>query len=289
MAAPSSVAAGLEPARDKAPVCALSVVIPAYQEAARIGATILVVREYLQRRGESWEMVVVDDGSRDSTATIVRSLIEESTGIRLIRFEINRGKGAALRAGVAASRGRRVLITDADLSAPIEEMERLEPALDAGYSGAFGSRAASDANIRESQPLARVLLGRAGNLWIRLLAAPGFRDTQCGFKLFDGATARRLFALCREDRFALDVELICVARDVLAAPIAEVGIAWAHRDGSKVRLRDYLAMLIAVPRIRSAARRLARSTAQSRAPRSPPTTSPQDRRDLASQVCTGSI
>lgn len=289
MAAPSLVAAGLEPAREEAPVCALSVVIPAYQEAVRIGETILLIKAYLQGRGESWEIVVVDDGSRDSTAAVVRSLMADSAGVRLLRFETNRGKGAALRAGVAASRGRRVLITDADLSAPIEEMERLERALDAGCAGAFGSRAAFDASIRESQPLARVLLGRAGNLWIRLLAAPGFRDTQCGFKLFDGATARRLFALCREDRFALDIELICVARDVLAAPIVEVGIIWAHRDGSKVRWTDYLATLIAVPRIRSSARRLARSTARSRAPRTPLSTPSQDRRDLASQVCAGSI
>ena len=254
----SSAAAAGAPL-DDASVCALSVVIPAYQEGMRIAHTLGEIVAYLEGRGEVWEIVVVDDGSRDDTAAIVRAFAEARGGVRLLRLAENRGKGAALRTGVAATRGRRVLITDADLSSPIGEIVKLERALDAGYSGAFGSRAAGGADVRARQPLARVLLGRAGNLWIRLLAAPGFSDTQCGFKLFDGPTARRLFALCREERFALDIELICVARRVVAAPIAEVGVTWVHREGSKVRPRDYLETIVAVPRIALSARRLARS------------------------------
>lgn len=240
------------------PMCAVSVVIPAYNEGARIGETLNHVTGYLRARGQSWQILVVDDGSTDDTASIVSRWAQAEPAIRLVQLDRNHGKGAALRAGVARSNGHLVLITDADLSTPIEDMAKLEAALTRGPIAAFGSRATTVSDVRERQPLARVLLGRAGNLWIQALAAPGFHDTQCGFKLFDGAAARRLFALCHEERFALDIELVCIARRVLGERIAEVGVTWAHRDGSKVRWTDYAATFAAVPRIALAAARLAR-------------------------------
>jgi dolichyl-phosphate beta-glucosyltransferase len=169
--------------------------------------------------------------------------------VRLIRLERNRGKGAALRAGVLATRGRRVLVMDADLATPIEELAALEAALDQGAQIAAGSRAVATANITRSQSRLRVLLGRAGNLWIQALAVPGIRDTQCGFKLFEGEIARRLFAIAREDRFGIDIEVLCLANRRFGATVAEVGVRWEHQDGSKVRWKDYVDVFVKVPRI----------------------------------------
>jgi dolichyl-phosphate beta-glucosyltransferase len=236
----------------------ISVVIPAYNEASRIARTLDHTVAYLDKSGPGWEIVVADDGSRDHTAEIVRRFINERGGeggegvdarIRLVALPANRGKGAALRAGVAASRGARVLLMDADLATPIEELAALERALDDGFMVAAGSRAVRSANVTRPQSPIRVLLGRAGNLWIRSLAVPGVNDTQCGFKLFDGEVARRLFALAREDRFGIDIEVLCLARRHLGLRIAEVGVRWEHQEGSKVKWRDYVDVFVKVPRI----------------------------------------
>jgi glycosyltransferase involved in cell wall biosynthesis len=229
----------------------ISVVIPAYNEASRIARTLEHTVAFLDRRGPGWEIVVADDGSRDDTAEIVRRFIAEhgEACIRLVALPANRGKGAALRAGVAASRGARILLMDADLATPIEELAALEHALEQGFKVAAGSRAVRSANVTRPQSPLRVLLGRAGNLWIRSLAVPGVNDTQCGFKLFDGDIGRRLFALAREDRFGIDIEVLCLARRHLGLPIAEVGVRWEHQEGSKVKWRDYVDVFVKVPRI----------------------------------------
>lgn len=229
----------------------LSVVIPAYNEASRIERTLDRTVEFLNGRGETWEIVVADDGSRDDTAVIVGrySRSHGDAAVRLVALPENRGKGAALRAGVAATTGARVLLMDADLATPIEELEPLARALDSGYKVATGSRAVSTSNVTRPQSPLRVLLGRAGNLWIRSLAVPGVHDTQCGFKLFDGDVARQLFARCREDRFGIDIEVLCLARRKLKLEIAEVGVRWEHQEGSKVRWKDYVDVLVKTPRI----------------------------------------
>jgi dolichyl-phosphate beta-glucosyltransferase len=225
------------------------VVIPAYNEAARIGPSLEHVASYLDARGGHWEMVVVDDGSTDQTALVVQRFLAGRAQVRMVRLEQNRGKGAALRAGVAATRGARVLVMDADLAAPIEDLELLWRALDTGVKVAVGSRAVSTSNIRRWQSPLRVFFGRAGNVWIRALAVPGVHDTQCGFKLFEGDIGRQLFGAAREDRFGIDIEVLCRARRQLGLEIAEVGVNWEHRDGSKVRLRDYVDVFLKVPRI----------------------------------------
>ncbi len=243
----------------------LSVVVPAYNEAGRIGDSLARVREFLDGRPWSWEIVVVDDGSGDHTAEIVAGLAGQlgAERLRLIRCTRNQGKGAALRTGVAATRGQRVLMMDADLATPIEELDRLWQALDQGAAVAVGSRAVPGAEITRSQSWLRVLSGRLGNLWIRSLAVPGVHDTQCGFKLFTGEAGRRLFALSREDRFGIDIEILCLARRRFRLQIAEVGIRWRHQTGSKVRLGDYFDVLMKVPRIAwSVARRDSTSVAQ---------------------------
>jgi len=227
------------------------VVIPAYNEATRIERALQCASDYLSARRLRWEIVVVDDGSSDPTALIVQRFIagERRARVELVRLPRNQGKGAALRAGVAATRGARVLVMDADLATPIEQLPALELALDAGARIATGSRAVAGSNVTRPQSPLRVALGRAGNLWIRALAVPGVHDTQCGFKLFEGPLARQLFALAREDRFGIDIEVLCLARRHLHVQVAEVGVAWEHQDGSKVRWKDYLDVLVKVPRI----------------------------------------
>jgi glycosyltransferase involved in cell wall biosynthesis len=229
----------------------LSVVIPAYNEASRIERTLDRTVAFLDQRPDSWEVVVADDGSRDETAIIVQRYIRShgDARVRLVALPHNRGKGAALRAGVAATRGERVLLMDADLATPIEELDALSRALDEGYKVAAGSRAVGTSNVTRPQSALRVLLGRAGNLWIRSLAVPGVHDTQCGFKLFDGTIARQIFALCREDRFGIDIEVLCMARRRLRLDVAEVGVHWEHQEGSKVKWKDYVDVFVKVPRI----------------------------------------
>ena len=231
---------------------ALSVVVPAYNEARRIRSALERTIEFLDGRTAmrgGWEIIVVDDGSSDETAELVEALAASQRGLRLIRQGRNRGKGAALRTGMATSRGRRVLMMDADLATPIEELSALEAALDAGAQVATGSRAVRSSRVRRAQSPLRIMAGRAGNVWIRLLAVPGVHDTQCGFKLFEGDVARELFALCREERFGIDIEVLCLARRRFGYRVAEVGVAWEHQEGSKVKWQDYVDVFLGVPRI----------------------------------------
>jgi dolichyl-phosphate beta-glucosyltransferase len=218
----------------------LSVVIPAYNEALRLGPTLERVVEYLQRRGLRYEVLVVDDGSTDTTAKVAESFAED--GVHLLRQDVNRGKGAVVRAGVLASRGREVLLVDADLSTPIEEIEKLEPHL-AEAPVVLGSRSVQGSDITQRQPFYREMMGRTFNLIIRMLGVRGLRDTQCGFKLLAGDVARRLFAELTIERFAYDVELVWLARRH-GYNVVEVGVRWADSSSSRVNpLSDSSRML----------------------------------------------
>jgi len=219
----------------------LSVVIPAYNEARRLGPTLDRVDAYLRERGILAEILVVDDGSVDSTGELVER--HPAPGVRLVRQPENQGKGAALRRGVAESIGRRVLLCDADLSTPIEDLPSLERRLDEGADLAIGSRGLVDSHVQVHQPLYRELMGKTFNRIIRVLGVRGFRDTQCGFKLIEGTAARRLFAMLRTEGFAFDVELVWLARRA-GYRIDEVGVAWSNSLESSVDpIVDSLAML----------------------------------------------
>lgn len=218
----------------------ISVVIPAYKEAPRLGASLERILTYLEERGGEHEVLVVDDGSPDATAEVAAAF--SGQGVRLLRLEENRGKGAALRAGVLASRGQRVLLTDADLSTPIAELDRLEPFL-ATHAVVIGSRSVADSNLVVRQPLYRELMGKTFNKLVWLLAVRGLADTQCGFKLLEGDVARDLFADLTVDRFAYDVELLWLARR-RGHDIAEVGVTWINSPQSRVSpVKDSLSML----------------------------------------------
>ncbi|MFF4504706.1 dolichyl-phosphate beta-glucosyltransferase [Streptomyces sp. NPDC001401] len=228
----------------------LSVVIPAFNEEQRLGPTLDAVTRYLgenEGRWGEWEVVVADDGSTDTTRDVVTE--RRDARIQLVTSPRNRGKGNALRLGVAASRGRRVLVTDADLAAPIEELELLDKALGEGNAAAIGSRSVPGATIGDRQHPLRELLGRAGNLLIRRTTVPGIRDTQCGFKLFEGERAREAFAASRINGWGIDVEVL---RHFHRADwqVAEVPIRWSHQSGSKLRHLDYVRVLAELTRLR---------------------------------------
>lgn len=215
---------------------ALTVVIPAYQEAARLPATLARVGAFLAATPALLpaQVVVVDDGSRDGTAELAAaSPSPPGVHLEVLRHAANRGKGAAVRTGLAASRGAWVLISDADLATPIEELAALRAAA-GDDSVAFGSRAVDRGLIAVRQPWYRDLMGRAFNLGVRLLAAPGFGDTQCGFKLLPGRLARQLATALTTDGFAWDVELLVLARHWGIA-VREVAVRWRHVEASRVQ------------------------------------------------------
>ncbi|HEV2854647.1 MAG TPA: dolichyl-phosphate beta-glucosyltransferase [Thermoanaerobaculia bacterium] len=208
----------------------LSIVIPAYNESRRLGPTLRRVVDYLRQKNVPYEVLVVDDGSSDDTSEVARQY--EAEGVRVLRQEVNRGKGAVLKVGVLASRGKEVLLVDADLSTPIEDLEKLQPRL-ADAQVVLGSRAVEDSDIQKHQPFYREMMGRTFNLIVQAMGVRGLRDTQCGFKLLQGDVARRLFAELQIERFAYDVELVWLARRH-GYRVVEVGVRWADSPSSKV-------------------------------------------------------
>lgn len=219
--------------------CDLTVVIPAYNEGGRIAPGLTRAVAYLRGRGLSYELLVVDDGSRDNTVEVASAFAGE--GVRVIRQEKNRGKGAAIKAGVLASRGDRVLLSDADFSTPIEEIEKLEARLEK-TPVVIGSRGLADSEVQQHQPFYRELMGKTFNRIIRVLGVRGLRDTQCGFKLLEGDLARSLCSDLTIDGFAYDVELLWLAQR-RGHRIGEVGVVWVNSPDSRVDpIRSSLSM-----------------------------------------------
>lgn len=223
----------------------LSVIIPAYNEASRLPLFLHRVIAHLDQRGQPYEILVVDDGSCDDTAQAVRLAADNRPHVRLIQLTCNMGKGAAVRRGMQAARGRVQLFADADGATPIEELGRLEAALVAGADLAIGSRALASHNpaFTVHARWHRSVLGSLFNNLVRRLGVPHIADTQCGFKLFRQSVAQDLFAVSCVDGYAFDLELLHIARQ-RRYRIAEVPINWTDQPGSKVRLwRDGSVML----------------------------------------------
>jgi dolichyl-phosphate beta-glucosyltransferase len=219
----------------------LSVIVPAYNEEGRLAPGLRQALEYLALRGEPYELLVVDDGSRDATSRVAEAFAPQ--GVRVVRHERNRGKGAAVRTGLLASRGRKVLISDADFSTPIEEIEKLERSLQDGTPLVIGSRGLADSQIRQRQPFYREMMGRTFNRLIRMFGVRGIRDTQCGFKLARGEEGRRIASELKIEGFAWDVEMIWLARR-RGYKIAEVGVIWVNSPDSRVDpIRSSFSML----------------------------------------------
>ena len=210
----------------------ISIIIPAYNEEKRLPSTLQQVREYLAR--SSWdfsELVVIDDGSRDQTIAVARA-----AGVRLLQNPGNRGKGYSVRHGMLQAKGDWVLFTDADLSSPITELERLWSAAEREQARvAIGSRALDRSLIGVHQPAFRETMGRVFNFVMRLLTGLPFRDTQCGFKLFEAAAARQIFGRQLLDGFGFDVEVLYIARR-LGYKSIEVPVKWNDVAGTKVSM-----------------------------------------------------
>jgi dolichyl-phosphate beta-glucosyltransferase len=230
----------------------LSIVIPAFNEARRLPKTLVRLHGWLADSPHRHEIVVVDDGSTDGTAEAAREAGGEA--LVLLRHQPNRGKGYAVRRGMLAATGERRLMTDADLSTPIEELPRLMNELDRGAEIAIGSRAVPGAQIEVHQPAYREAMGRVFNRVVQSLLLPGLKDTQCGFKLFTARAAKKSFGACRLDGFSFDVEALYVARRS-GMRIVEVPVVWRNDEASRVSLGGGGAAFVDLIRIRLLAER----------------------------------
>lgn len=227
-----------------------TVVIPAYNESRRIGPTLDRVLEYIRQQAWDAEVVIVNDGSKDDTAEIVRGYERRDERLRLIENPGNRGKGYSVRNGMLHARGEVLLFSDADLSAPIEEAEKLFRAIGEGADVAIGSRWLRADLQTERQPIMRQLFGRVFNLILRVVLGLKFKDTQCGFKAFTRAAAQNIFPRQRIERWGFDPELIFLAQK-FGYRVVETAVAWAHAGDSTISpLKDGTRMFAEVLKIR---------------------------------------
>ena len=219
----------------------LSIVIPTYNEETRISHTLHSVVNYVVKQGYSWEIIVADDGSQDRTPSLVEDAATTNTEIRLVRLR-HRGKGWAVRNGMLEARGEYRFLADADLSMPIEHLEKFLPSQLTDFDVAIGSREVIGAR-RFHEPIIRHIMGRAFNMMVHLLAVKGFADTQCGFKCFAAHAAETLFPLQKAQGFGFDVEILYLAQR-FGMRIREIPIDWHYQEGSKVKpVRDSFLML----------------------------------------------
>ncbi len=226
----------------------LSVIIPAYNEERRLPRTLRSVVDYLQQR-YTWEVLVVDDGSRDGTARVVREAAVVEPRVRLLRYGVNRGKGYAVRYGMLHAVGQFRLFMDADNSTTIDHVEQFIPYLHTGFDVVIGSRDVAGAQVAVHQPWWKEKLGDLGNLWVQFWAVPGIKDTQAGFKVFSARAAGDIFSRLTIDRWGFDVEALAVAR-LLDYKIAERPIRWVNDPDSKVSLSAYVHVLKEVVQVR---------------------------------------
>jgi dolichyl-phosphate beta-glucosyltransferase len=211
----------------------LSIVVPAYNEAARLPLTLPKLEQFCKRHG-SVEVLIVDDGSRDATAAVIQEFAQRHPFARLLQNPGNRGKGYSVRHGMQEAHGDWILSTDADLSSPLEEVDKLLAAVDREKAAAaIGSRALDRSLVGVHQAALREWSGRAFNLVMRLSTGLPFRDTQCGFKLFRTDAARAIFPRQRLDGFGFDVEDLLIAR-IQGFKVVEVPVRWDNVEGTKV-------------------------------------------------------
>ena len=227
-----------------------SIVIPAYNESARLPATLSSVMECIRARGWDAEVIVVNDGSTDTTADVVRAFARSAPQLRLLENPGNRGKGYSVRAGMLEARGEVAIFTDADLSSPIEEAERLFAAINAGADIAIGSRWLESSRQTQRQPIYRQFFGRCFNAVTRAVMRLPFADTQCGLKAFTREAAQTVFQLQTIERWGFDPEILLIALK-RGYRVVEVPVSWAHDKRTRMSyLRDGFRMLQEIAQIR---------------------------------------
>jgi dolichyl-phosphate beta-glucosyltransferase len=227
----------------------LSVIIPAYNEEKRLPNTLRQVTDYLSRMDYEWEIAVVDDGSKDKTAVLVKEAMIVDPRVRLLQYGENRGKGFAVKYGMTHTTGKYRLFMDADNSTTIDHFEKFLPVLESGYDIVIGSRDVAGADIAEHQPWWKEKLGDLGNLWIQMWAVPGIKDTQAGFKVFKDYASDDIFPYLTIDRWGFDVEALAVAK-AKKYKVCEHPIRWVNDANSKVSMSAYIDVLKEVVQVR---------------------------------------
>ncbi len=222
----------------------LSIIIPAYNEEARLGPTLEKNLKYLLAQNYSWEMIVVSDGSKDRTEDLVREFSKNNSNIQLLSYEKNRGKGYAVKTGMLGAIGDLRLFMDSDNSTPIEELDKLTKFIKPqdNFDIVIGSLAMPGAEINKKEFILRVIAGWLGNVIIQLLVLPGIKDTQRGFKLFTAEAARLIFSKTKIERWGFDIEVLALARK-FSFMIKEIAVRWSHDDRSKIKLWAYAQVL----------------------------------------------
>jgi dolichyl-phosphate beta-glucosyltransferase len=227
-----------------------SIIIPAYNESARLGATLDRVLDHIAAQHWDAEVIVVNDGSRDDTAEMVLTRARANPALRLVENPGNRGKGYSVRNGMLKAQGEIRLFTDADLSSPIEEANKLFVAIEAGADVAIGSRWLQPDTQTQRQSLLRQFYGRTFNLALRILLGLRFKDTQCGFKAFSRSSVQKLFSMQTIEGWGFDAELLFLA-DRSGLNVKEVPVVWSDAEGTRIHpLRDGLHMMAEVLTIR---------------------------------------
>jgi glycosyltransferase involved in cell wall biosynthesis len=227
----------------------LSVVIPAYNEAERISATLLAVDAYLGRQAYPYEILVVNDGSRDATGKIVTNMAKFIKYLRLIDIKENHGKGSVVQIGMLAAKGDIRLFMDADNSTSIDQIEAMLPFLREGYGVVIGSRAVRGAHLEPPEPPWRRIAGFLLNVFVELILLPGIRDTQCGFKAYTAEAAEEIFGVAKIRTWGFDVETLALAKR-FGYSLKEVPVHWVNDTRSHVRFSGGLQFLRDIIKIR---------------------------------------
>jgi dolichyl-phosphate beta-glucosyltransferase len=228
----------------------LSVVVPAYGEEKRIAETLNAIDKYLKNQKYSYEIIVVNDGSKDDTGPVVEQMIRKIKNLKLLDNRINHGKGYVVRQGMLAAKGQYRLFTDSDNSTPIEEAVKLLPYFNQGYDVVIGSRDVKGAKLEPPQPLYRRFLGRGWWLLTSIVVGTwGISDTQCGFKMMTAGAAIQTLPLCKIERFAFDPEILAIAGKK-KLKIKEVGILWRNDPRSTVKATSMVKMFFDLLKIR---------------------------------------
>lgn len=227
----------------------LSIIIPAYNESKRLPLTLIDVDKHLAKIDYTYEILVMNDGSKDNTAEVAQKMSAHIKNLKVVDNPVNRGKGAVVRDGMLIGQGNYRLFMDADNATSIDHFEKMIAHFKAGADVVIGSRAVKGAELDPPEPIYRQIPGKLGNLLIQLLLLPGIWDTQCGFKAFSERAAEEIFSMMKITGWGFDIESLALAKE-LGYKIQEIPVHWVNGAGSKVGASAYLKVLLETLKIR---------------------------------------